>query len=344
MKKESFFGDVRKHLMSGVSYMLPIIIIYAFFTTLSGMLDGTAFGELCGVISTAGASLIGVVLAAYIAYSIAGKVALGPTFVVALVSDQLGMGFIGGLIVGLLMGYLVKVIVLLMGKLKQGQLNDILTSWIIIPMIGTLIGGALIYFVIGNPVVSAMEAVYTWLENMSTGSSVLLALILGGMIAFDMGGPVNKVAYAFALAAFEAGLLKIVGPVMVAITIPVLALGLATLIFKNRYDEEERFQGKTALFMSMFGLTEGAIPFAVMNPFRVIPALMIGSMTGSALAAILGVESGAPVPALPGLAMGFTTFGNALLFILCHIVGVAVCIAMLLILKKKPEVEVAAAE
>ncbi|MEX1377321.1 MAG: PTS fructose transporter subunit IIC [Eubacteriales bacterium] len=336
-KKESFFGDVRKHLMSGVSFMLPVIIVYAFFMLL-GQIPGP-LGELCANLSELAKTFIGPILGAYIAYSIVGKLALAPTFIVGLLSEQMGMGFIGGLIVGLLMGYIIKLLKVIAGKFKQGQLNDILTSYIVVPIVATLAGGALVYFLIANPVIAGLESAYKWLESMSTGNAVLLAAILGAMIAFDMGGPVNKVAYTFALAASTEGLYHVVAPVLVAITIPVLAVGLSTIIFKKNYDEDERIAGKTALFMSIFGFTEGAIPFAVINPFRVIPAFMVGSAAGAALAAIVGLYNTSIMPSLMGLFLGSETVGNGLLYVLCHVVGVVVTIAMLLLLHKKEDDE-----
>ena len=335
MKIKEFFGDVRKHLMSGVSFMLPVIIVYAFFMVL-GQIPGE-LGVLCFDISGVAKSLISMVLAGYIAYSIVGKLGLAPAFVVGMVSENLGMGFIGGIIVGLLMGYIIKALVVMAGKFKQGQANDIIMSFIVVPVVSVLAGGALIYFVIANPVNAALNWLYTWLEGMSSGSAVLIALILGAMIAFDMGGPVNKVAYTFAIAASDAGLHHVVAPVLVAITVPVLSIGLATIIFKKKYTDDERVTGKSALFMSIFGLTEGAIPFAVVNPFRVIPALIVGSMIGAASAALFGVTNTTVIPSLVGILLGGGSIGNILLYLLAHVIGVVACVALLVVLKKKKE-------
>lgn len=332
-EKERFFGDVRKHLMSGVSFMLPVIIIYAFFLVL-GQAPGE-IGEFFTLVSETASGFIGPILAAYIAFSIVGKLGLAPTFIVALIGEEMGMGFIGGLIVGLLMGYIIKGLIVISKRFKQGQGNDILMSFIIVPMISTMVGGLLIYFVIGTPLISAMDAVYDWLESLSGVNTVLISALLGLMIAFDMGGPVNKVAYTFAIAASTEGLHHIVAPVLVAITVPVLAVGLTTLIFKDKYDEDERVEGKTALFMSIFGLTEGAIPFAVIHPFRVIPALMAGSMVGAITAAIFTVENTAVIPSLIGLFVGSPTFYDGIFFVISHLVGVAVTIILLRVLKEK---------
>lgn len=334
-KKENFFGDVKRHLMSGVSYMLPVIIIYAIFMVL-GQIPG-GIGELCAMMSGLAKSLIGPILAAYIAFSIVGKLALAPAFVIGLMSEQLGMGFIGGIIVGLLIGYIIKLLVLAAGKFKQGQANDILTSFVIVPIVSAFVGGALVYFLIATPIIAALESVNAWLGTMGTGNAVLLAAILGAMIAFDMGGPVNKVAYTFAIAASTEGLHNVVAPVLVAITVPVLAIGLATVILKKRYTDDERVAGKTALFMSILGLTEGAIPFAVVQPFRVIPAFILGSCAGAMLAAILGVVNTSIIPSVMGIILGSPTLVNTLLYVLCHVVGVTVTILVLMLLKKKEE-------
>jgi len=336
-KKENFFGDISKHLMSGVSVVLPVIIIYAFFMVL-GQIPG-AVGVLFVEISHMANMLIAPILAAYIAHSIVGKLALAPTFVVGLLSDSLGMGFLGGIVVGLVMGYTIKLLILFSKKFKQGQGNDILMAFIVIPIISVIVGGVIISFVIATPLTIALTAVYAWLETTSTGNIILISAILGAMIAFDMGGPVNKIAYTFALAASTAGLYHIVAPVLVAITIPVLGVALATIIGKNKYNEEERIAGKSALFMSLFGFTEGAIPFAVLNPFRVIPALMAGSIVGASLAALLGLENTSVIPSLMGLFIGSPTVGDGLIYVLCHIVGVAVTVTLLLMFKQKEDVE-----
>lgn len=328
-KVKHYFGDVRQHLMTGVSYVLPVIIIYAFFMVL-GQMPGP-LGELCAKISTSAQSLIVVVITAYIAFSIAGKLSLAPAFAIGFLTETLGMGFIGGIIAGLLMGYIVKGLISISGKIKPGQANTIVTSFIIVPIIGTLLVGALIYFVIANPVVAGTEQLNAWLNDLSTGNAILLAAILGAMIAFDMGGPINKVAYTFAIAASTEGLHHVVAPVLVAITVPVLALGLSTIISKKKYNEDERLAGKTALFMSVFGLTEGAIPFAVVDPFRVIPSIMAGSCVGAVMAALLNVSNTTVIPSLIGMFLGAN---NILLYLLCHIVGVAVTMVLLALLKK----------
>jgi fructose-specific phosphotransferase system IIC component len=214
-----FFGDIKQHLMTGVSYILPVIIIYAFFMVL-GQIPGP-LGEVCAIISTSAQRLIVPVLTAYIAFSIAGKLAFAPAFVVGLVTEQLGMGFIGGLIAGIILGYVVKALIVVSGKIKPGQANTILMSFIVVPIVATLFVGSLVYFVIAGPVIAGTDTLNIWLNNLSTSNAVLLAAILGAMIAFDMGGPINKVAYTFAIAASTEGLNHVVAPVLIAITIPV---------------------------------------------------------------------------------------------------------------------------
>ena len=333
-KGKGFFGDVRQHLMTGVSHILPIIIVYALFMVLGQMPGG--FGELCATLSKYAQMLIPTVLAAYIAFSIGGKMALVPAFIVGITSEQLGMGFIGGIIVGLLSGYMVKAIVTLGNKMKKGgQIRDIILSFIIVPIATTLAIGALVYFVIAAPIASFMVSANLWLTDISTGNAIILAVILGAMIAIDMGGPINKLAFTFATGAYAEGLYHISAPVLVAISIPPLALALATFLARKKYTTEERTAGKTALFMGLIGLTEGAIPFAVVDPFRVIPCIMVGSSIGAGLTALLGVSNKLMIPSLVGIAGA----SNILLYLVCHIVPIVLVAFLVNALKRKVEEE-----
>lgn len=330
-KTKAFFGDVKQHLMTGVSHILPLIIVYALFMVL-GQIPG-AFGQFCAELSGYAQMLIPTILAAYIAFSIAGKMALVPAFVVGVMSERMGMGFIGGIIVGLLSGYVVKLLVMLGGKLKAGQMRDIFMSFLIVPILTSLAMGALVYFVIANPIANMMVDVNVWLTNISSGNAVLLAVILGAMIAFDMGGPVNKLAFTFALGAFDEGLYHILAPVLVAITVPPLAMALATFLNKKKYTADEKRAGKTALFMGLVGLTEGAIPFAVVDPFRVIPSIIVGSSLGAALTALFGISNSVPIPSLVGMAGA----SNILLYLVCHIIPIVLTALLVNLLKKNVE-------
>ena len=340
-KVKEFFGDFRQHLMTGVSFMLPVIIIYALFMVI-GQLAGGPFGEFSQFLSGSAYKLIAPILGAYIAYSISGKLALAPSFIVGLMADQLGMGFLGGLIVGIATGYFVKLIVLLMSKVKGGQSLDVITSFIIVPFLGTLIMGLVVNFVIAVPISSFTEMLSQWLKAMSGVSVVLLSVILAAMIAFDMGGPINKVAYSFLILASSEGAYHVVGPALIAITVPVLALGLSTIVSKKKYDEDELMAGKSALVMSLFGLTEGAIPFAASDPLRVIPSIMAGSIVGAVCGALFGVANVSVIPSILGIFLGMVgsfSVGSILLFLLAHFIGAAVTIFLLHVWKKDAAVE-----
>src|SRR5699024_5824663 len=194
-------------------------------------------------------------------------------------------GCIGGMIAGCLAGY----VVLALKKIKVSAAVQPVMPIIFIPIFGTLIVGLLFIFVIGAPVSAVFEALTTWLQGMQGTSSIFLALILGAMIAVDMGGPFNKVAFLFGSAMIAEGNYEIMGPIAVAICIPPLGMGLATFLNKKKYQQVEREAGKASFTMGLFGITEGAIPFAAQDPLRVIPSIVVGSMVGSVIAMLSSV-------------------------------------------------------
>jgi len=337
---KDFFGDIQQHLMTGVSFMLPVIVIYAFFLVLGQV--GGEFGKFATEMSKHAHMLIVPILSGYIAYSISGKLSLIPAIVVGAMADQLGMGFIGGLIVGILSGYLIKLILIGNEKMNGGQTLDIITTFILGPIVGTMIMGLLVFFLIAAPVSSFTTMLEQWLTGLRGGSVVLLSIVIAAMLAFDMGGPVNKVAYSFMILASSEGAFHVVGPALIAITVPPLALGLSTIISKRKYSAEELPAGKTALVLSVFGLTEGAIPFAASDPLRVIPSIMAGSIVGAVCGAWLGVANTSIVPSILGIFFGMVgTSGIAsiLFFILSHFIGAAVTILILHFWKKDAPIE-----
>ena len=337
MKDESvfknFFGDIRQHLMTGISYMLPLIVTFALFMVL-GQIPG-ATQEVFTQISDLAKMLIVPVLATFIAYSIAGKPTIATGLVVGLLADQMGMGFIGGLIVGLLTGYFVKLEVTLLGKVKGGQGKDFLVGFLVVPIITPLVMGLFTYFVIANPVSAFMVTVNNWLVGMSTVNAVILSLILGAMIGLDMGGPINKIAYTFALAAFTEGAFAVSTPVWVAISIPTWSMALAANIAPKKYSKEERAAGKNAIVMGAIGLTEGTIPFAAVDPLRVIPCVMVGSAMGAVMTTLLGVSSTVLFPSF----LGLTGVNKPLLYLVCHIVPTIITALLVNALKKNVEEE-----
>lgn len=291
---------LRQHLLTGVSYAIPFIacggILIAAAIAFAPMTPaGPDFSQhptlkIILDIGTAAFDLMLPVLAGYIAYSIAGKPGLVPGFIGGYLAGQVRAGFLGALVVGLLAGYLVQ-------RLKRMPAHRFIRPImpiLVIPIISGLAIGLLMLKVIGPPIAHFMESATAVLRNMSTGNLVVLALLLGAMIAFDMGGPVNKTAFFFGAALIREGNYQVMGACAAAICTPPLGAGLATLIDRRLWSEEERDAGLAALAMGMIGITEGAIPFAAADPVRVVPCIMAGSMLASLIAMLGHVGDHAP--------------------------------------------------
>lgn len=225
-------------------------------------------------------------LAAYIGYSISDRSALAPSAIGAWVGASFGAGFFGAIIAGLLGG----IIVFYLKKIPVPKILRSVMPIFVIPIIGTLLTAGIMMWGLGEPVGALTNGLTHWLQGMQQGSIVVLAIIMGLMLAFDMGGPVNKVAYAFMLICVAQGVYSVVAIAAVAIATPPLGLGFATLIGRKYYTPEEREAGKAALLMGCVGVTEGAIPFAAADPLRVIPSIMIGSACAAVTAALVGAQ------------------------------------------------------
>lgn len=277
-------------------------------------------------IGTASFSMMVPVLAGFIAFGIADRPGLAPGLVGGVLANQLKAGFLGGIIAGFIAGYVARWI---KSWRVPKNLRPIMPIFVI-PLLSALIVGFLMIYVLGNPISSAMTAMTNWLKSMSTGNAVILAMIMGAMIAFDMGGPVNKVAFLFAAAMIGEGVYTIMGPVAVAICIPPLGMGVATLLAPNKYTKAEKEAGYGALAMGMIGITEGAIPFAAADPLRVIPSIMVGSSIGAAVAAIGKVGGHAP----HGGPIVLPVVDNKIMFIVAVLIGIAVTALMVNALKK----------
>lgn len=290
---------LRQHLLTGVSYAIPFIacggILIAIAIGLAMTPTGPDFShspklKLILDIGTASFSLMLSVLAGYIAYSIAGRPGLVPGFIGGYLSGQINAGFLGAILAGLLAGYIVELIKKIPVSIYLRPVMPIL----VIPVLSSLAIGILMMKVLGVPIAHFMASANNMLNSMSTGNSVILAMLLGAMIAFDMGGPVNKTAFFFGAAMIGKGNYRIMGACAAAICTPPLGLGLATLLRQKLWREEEREAGLAALAMGMIGITEGAIPFAAADPLRVIPCIVIGSMMASVIAMLGGVGDPAP--------------------------------------------------
>lgn len=339
-------NPIYRHLMNGVSYMVPFIVVGGLLIAISLAIGGVqtpegivipedSFWKQIENIGNASFSFMVPILAGFIAVSIADRPGLVPGMIGGYIAvtgsfygSEAGAGFIGGIIAGFLAGY----VVLGIKKIKVPEAVQPVMPIIFIPIISSLIVGALFIFVIGAPVASVFESLTTWLEGMQGASSIVLALILGAMIAVDMGGPFNKVAFLFGSAMIAEGNYEIMGPIAVAICIPPLGMGLATFINKRKYEQAERETGKASFTMGLFGITEGAIPFAAQDPIRVIPSIVVGSMVGSVIA-MLGhvgdrVAHGGPIVAVLG------AVDNVLMFFVAAIIGTIVTAVMVNLLKK----------
>lgn len=290
---------LRQHLLTGVSYAIPFIacggILIAAAVAFAMTPSGPDFShspllKLINNIGTAAFTLMLPVLAGYIAYSIAGKPGLLPGFLGGYLSGQVKAGFLGAILIGLVAGYLVEAL----KKVPVSKYLRPIMPIIVIPIVSGAIVGVLMFKVLGVPIAVFMEHTNHVLRAMSTGNDVLLALLLGAMIAFDMGGPVNKAAFFFGAAMISEGNYQIMGACAAAICTPPLGMGLATLIRRQLWSEEEREAGIAAIAMGMMGLTEGAIPFAAADPIRVIPSIVVGSAVASVVAMVGRVGDHAP--------------------------------------------------
>lgn len=322
MKFREHTKSLARHFMTGVSYMMPLVTAAGLLTSIGVIIGGQEAWDqgastLAGAITmlgAAGLSLITAVIAAYISYSIADKPGLIPAFIVGTVAHQMGTGFLGGMLMGVLTGYLVQ---FLKTKIKLPVNLQALKTVIIIPVFATLIMGLFLIYVIGSPIASLQNRLTDFLYGMQDGNAVILAAILGAMMAVDMGGPINKIAATFGLACFAEGIFSISTYMLAAISIPPLGMALATIFSKNLYTDEEIQNGRTALVMGIAGISEGAIPFAVADPLSVIPSIIVGTITTCSLTAIFGVVHKTSLSTM--LAIPFTN--NPILYVVAIIIG-----------------------
>jgi PTS system fructose-specific IIC component len=291
--------NLRQHLLTGVSFAIPFIacggILIAVAIAFAMTPTGPDFShsprlKLILDIGTAAFNLMLPVLAGYISYSVAGKPGLVPGFLGGYLSGQIKAGFLGAMLIGLVAGYLVEGLKRIAVPKSIRPVMPIL----VVPIISGGVIGLLMIKVLGPPIALLMDRANHALQGMSTGNSVVLALTLGAMIAFDMGGPINKTAFFFGAAMISQGNYQIMGACAAAICTPPLGLGLATLLRKKLWSTEEQEAGSAAIAMGMIGITEGAIPFAAADPVRVIPSIMIGSAVAAVIAMLNGVGDPAP--------------------------------------------------
>jgi PTS system fructose-specific IIC component len=346
---------LRQWLMTGVSYMIPfvaaggILIALAFLIggpEVANKVNGGTFGgvkyagvgdDLSKLVAVAGYaglmfkigavafSMLVPILAGFIAYAMGDRPALVAGIVAGLLANEIGAGFLGGLIGGLLAGAVVMWIKTI--KVPRGVAG--IMPVVVIPLVSTLVVGALMLVVVGQPIAAAQRALTSWLNGLSGSNAIVLGILLGLMMAFDMGGPVNKVAYAFGLGALASGNLKVMAAVMAAGMTPPLGLALATVLRKNLFTRAERQAGEAAWLLGASFITEGAIPFAAADPFRVIPSLMLGSAVTGALVMGFGNTSRAPHGGIWVVGL----IGKPVLYVVAILIGMAITAAAVIVLK-----------
>ncbi len=291
-------GGIYRHLLTGVSFMLPVVVAGGLCIALSFAFGIDAFkqpGTLAAALMQIGGdsafALMVPVLAGYIAFSIADRPGLTPGMIGGMLAVSTGAGFIGGILAGFLAGYVAK---LIGARLKLPAGMEALKPILIIPLVGSLIVGLAMIYLIGRPVADILAALTHWLQTMGTTNAVLLGAILGGMMCTDMGGPLNKAAYAFGVGLLSTQTYAPMAAIMGAGMVPPLALGLATLIAGKKFDNTQREGGKAALVLGLCFITEGAIPFAARDPMRVLPCCIAGGAVTGAISMAVGAALMAP--------------------------------------------------
>ena len=340
--------QIYTQLMNGVSHMLPFVVGGGILIALAFLIDGLCvdmnalapadranFGTITPVaamLKNIGGIAFGFmlpVLAGFIAMAIGDRPALAVGFVGGMMAANGNSGFLGALVAGFAAGYIIKGLICICEKLPEAL--EKIAPVLLYPLFGILIIGLLMNFVI-EPVMGAINgAMNSGLMSMSGSSKIILGMILGGMMAIDMGGPFNKAAYVFGTAAIAAGNYDIMAAVMIGGMVPPCAIALATLLFKDKFTKEERNAGPTNFIMGLAFITEGAIPFAAADPIHVLPACIIGSAAAGALSMAFQCTLMAP----HGGIFVFPVVGNPLMYLLALVVGTVVSAILLGVLKKK---------
>lgn len=334
----SALTDTYKHLLNGVSFMLPLVTAGGILIALSFAFGIEAFkvqGSFAEVLMQIGSkSAFGLmlpVLAGYIAFSIAGKPGLAPGLVGGILAANGGSGFLGALIGGFLAGYLV---VFLKKQIKLPQLFAGLMPVLILPLLSVLGVGVVMIYLLSSPISAVMSHLIDFLNALNGTNMLFLGVILGSMMAFDLGGPLNKAAYIFAISLLDQKIYEPMAAVMAGGMTPPLGIFSASLIAKNRFTPEEQEAAKPASILGLSFITEGAIAFAAKDPLRVLPALMLGSATASTLSLLFGCELKAPHGGIFVLPIP-NVIENLPLYILSILVGVLTTAITLVLLKRK---------
>lgn len=346
--KESVGHQIYKHLMNGVSHMLPFVVGGGILIAIAFLIDGFSvdlnslpaeqranFGTITqaatlfkGIGGTAFGFMLPI-LAGFIAMSIADRPGLAVGFVGGSIAANGTSGFLGALVAGFVAGYIVLLLKKVFSKLPESL--DGMKPVLIYPLLGIFLVGVIMQFVVEPPIGALNTAINNGLNGLNGASAVVLGVLLGGMMSVDMGGPVNKAAYVFGTASIAAGNYNIMAAVMIGGMVPPLAIALATILFKNKFTAEERKAGPTNFIMGLSFITEGAIPFAASDPLHVLPACVVGSAVAGGLSMAFGCTLMAP----HGGIFVVPTIGNPLMYLVALVIGSFIACGLLGLLKKK---------
>lgn len=346
--KESIGHQIYKHLMNGVSHMLPFVVGGGILIAIAFLIDGFSvdlnslpadqranFGTITqgaalfkGIGGTAFGFMLPI-LAGFIAMSIADRPGLAVGFVGGSIAANGTSGFLGALVAGFVAGYIVNLLKKIFSKLPESL--DGVKPVLLYPLLGIFLIGVIMQFVVEPPIGALNTAINNGLNGLNGASAVVLGVLLGGMMAIDMGGPVNKAAYVFGTASIAAGNYNIMAAVMIGAMVPPLAIALATIFFKNKFTAEERKAGPTNFIMGLSFITEGAIPFAASDPLHVLPACAVGSAVAGGLSMAFGCTLMAP----HGGIFVVPTIGNPLMYLVALVIGAFIACGLLGLLKKK---------
>ncbi|NIC06736.1 PTS fructose transporter subunit IIBC [Billgrantia bachuensis] len=289
---------IYKHLLTGVSFMLPMVVAGGLLIALSFVFGIEAFeqeGTLAAALMQIGGgtafALMIPVLAGYIAYSIADRPGIAPGMIGGMLAAEIGAGFIGGILAGFLAGYVALAVT---RHVKLPKSVESLKPILIIPLIASLVTGLTMIYVIGEPVAAILAGLTEFLAAMSSANAVLLGILLGAMMCFDLGGPVNKAAYTFGVGLLSTQTYAPMAAIMAAGMVPAIGMGIASFVARHKFSEPEREAGKASFVLGMCFISEGAIPFAAKDPLRVIPACMLGGAITGALSMLVGAQLMAP--------------------------------------------------
>ncbi|WP_282343182.1 fructose-specific PTS transporter subunit EIIC [Pseudomonas sp. PS02288] len=328
-----------KHLLTGVSYMLPMVVAGGLLIALSFVFgieafkqEGTLPAALMQIGGDAAFKLMVPLLAGYIAYSIADRPGLAPGMIGGLLASTLGAGFIGGIVAGFLAGYSARAIA---RWVRLPSSVEALKPILIIPLLASLFTGLAMIYVVGKPVAGMLAGLTAFLDTMGTSNAVLLGLLLGGMMCVDLGGPINKAAYAFSVGLLASQSYAPMAATMAGGMVPPIGMAIATLLARRKFAQSEREAGKAAGVLGMCFISEGAIPFAAKDPLRVIPASVAGGALTGALSMAFGCKLMAPHGGLFVLLIP-NAINHALLYLLAIVAG-SVLTGVIYALIKQPE-------